>query len=138
MDRGRGATRALQQPGTNSTRTASLRSEDVKGRSYQEKEPQVEQAALREAMTLDRRLWPTPISLSSLLTLPSSAGVLYWKPEAKRFLLRQSLRSGSLGRVQGIEGWRVDLKDNWELLNIFPLPHTFSFLEHIKSNPDIK
>lgn len=46
----------MQQLGTNSTRTASLRSEDVRGRSYQEKEPEVEQAALREAVTLDRRL----------------------------------------------------------------------------------
>ena len=51
-----GTTRARQQPGMNSTRTASLRSKDVRGRSYHEKEYQVEQAALREAVILDRRL----------------------------------------------------------------------------------
>lgn len=62
-----------------------------------------------------------------LTTPPSSAGVLCWKPQAKRFLLRQSLRSGSLGRGQGIEGWTMDLKNNWDLLNIFPLPHIFFF-----------
>lgn len=44
----------MQEPRTNSTRTASLRSEDMRGRrSYQEKELQVDQGALREAMTLD-------------------------------------------------------------------------------------
>lgn len=56
VDRGLGNHKGYAATGTNSSRTASLRLEDVRGRIYQEKEPKVEQAALREAGTLDGRL----------------------------------------------------------------------------------
>lgn len=61
-----------RNPGLTNQNSVCPRCKGVRGRrSYQkEKEPQVKQAALREAMTLGQKLQPAPILLSPLFTLP--------------------------------------------------------------------
>lgn len=129
---GWGTTGATQQTRTNSTRTASLKSEDVRGRSDQEKETQV-QHWQKQWLWIEGYSQPGsryPLFLPSLLLLGF-------------YVENQRLRDSYWGNPsdkalwaggQGIEGWRMDLKNDWELLNIFPLPHTFFFSWSIEIN----